>query len=81
MLAVAINLALNLSLIWPLAEIGLAVATSIAAAVQVVLLAVVFSRGAAGLAWRELNGTLIKTLVATAVMCGAVVAAQRCHCR
>ncbi|NLF06555.1 MAG: murein biosynthesis integral membrane protein MurJ, partial [Pirellulaceae bacterium] len=51
---VGLNLALNLSLIWPLAENGLAISTSIAAAVQVIVLTLIFSRRRAHLDWRSL---------------------------
>ena len=51
---VALNLTLNLTLIWPLAEAGLAVATSISAGVQVFVLMVLFSRGKGPLDWSTL---------------------------
>ena len=41
---VGLNLVLNLTLIWPMAEAGLAVSTSVAAAVQVFVLVAIFSR-------------------------------------
>ena len=72
LIAVGVNLALNLTLIWPLAEIGLAVATSIAAGVQVVLLAATFSRSGSQLAWNELGPTLAKSAIAVATMVLAV---------
>jgi putative peptidoglycan lipid II flippase len=68
MAAVGLNLVLNLTLIWPLAERGLAVATSVAAAVQVLLLAVVFSRRQSRLDWSSLGVTAARSLLATAVM-------------
>jgi putative peptidoglycan lipid II flippase len=71
---VALNLALNLLLIWPLAEAGLAVATSIAAAVQVLILTVLFSRRRVALGWPALRATALRTVVATALM-AAVAAA------
>ena len=66
--AVALNLVLNLTLIWPLAERGLAVATAASAAVQVCVLVVVFSRRRAPLAWRAFGKTLVRTALATIVM-------------
>ena len=45
---------LNLVLIWPLAEAGLGVSTAISAAVEVLALAVIFSRRRAPLGWRSL---------------------------
>jgi putative peptidoglycan lipid II flippase len=64
---------LNLSLIWPLAEAGLALSTAVAAAVQAVLLVAIFSRRRARLDWRQLSLTVGRTLVATALMAAAVV--------
>jgi putative peptidoglycan lipid II flippase len=74
LVAVAANLALNLTLIWPFAELGLAVSTSIAAGLQVVLLTVGFSRRASRLAWSELMSTVIRSALAVAVMSLAVLA-------
>ena len=76
LVAVGVNLALNLMLIWPLAERGLAVSTAVAAAVQMALLAATFSRAVHPLPWRVLGGTLAKCGVATLVM-GAAVWAVR----
>ncbi|MBI3836759.1 MAG: murein biosynthesis integral membrane protein MurJ [Planctomycetia bacterium] len=76
LIAVGVNLALNLALIWPLAEIGLAVATSIAAGVQVVLLAATFSRDTTQLAWRELGATLTKSAIAVVAMTLAVAGVE-----
>jgi putative peptidoglycan lipid II flippase len=66
--AVGLNLALNLTLIWPLAERGLAVATAVAAAAQVLALAVAFSRRQSRLDWSSLGVTVARSLLATAVM-------------
>jgi len=68
LLTVGLNLALNLALIWPLAERGLAVATAVAATVQVVLLVTIFSRRRSPLAWGALRKTLVQTALATAAM-------------
>lgn len=70
---VALNLLLNLTLIWPLGENGLAISTSIAAAVQVVILTVVFSRRRADLHWRSLTVVIARTIAATVVMAAAVL--------
>lgn len=70
-IAVAINLVLDLSLIWPLAEGGLAVATALAAAVQLALLLALFSRRQSHLNWRALGGTIARTALATAAMAAA----------
>lgn len=71
---VALNLVLNLALIWPLAEAGLAVATSVAAAVQVSLLAVLFARHKSPLDWRALGATAARTALSTLLMAAAGVA-------
>jgi putative peptidoglycan lipid II flippase len=65
---VGVNFCLNLALIWPLAESGLAVATTIGASVQVVILAVAFSRRKAPLNWPSLSATILRTLLATFAM-------------
>ena len=77
--AVALNLTLNLALIWPLAEVGLAVSTAVAAMVQVAALAVLFGRDAVRLAWRELAATALRTLLASGVMTAVVMAVQSWH--
>lgn len=66
--AVALNLVLNLILVWPLAEGGLAVATSLAAGVQTLLLLAYFSRRRSHLDWPALARTVLRTAVATAAM-------------
>jgi putative peptidoglycan lipid II flippase len=71
--AVGLNLTLNLTLIWPMAEAGLAVSTSICAALQVLALVVIFSRRQAPLRWRQLTATTARTLAATAAMAAAVL--------
>ena len=74
LVAVSLNLVLNLALIWPLAEAGLAVATSLAAAVQVVLLASTFSRTVSPIDWHALAPAALKTVFATGAMIVAVLA-------
>ena len=51
MVIVGFNVLVSLSLIWPLGELGLAVATSLAAAVQTIILAVFFTQHASALSW------------------------------
>jgi putative peptidoglycan lipid II flippase len=72
---VALNLLLNFTLIWWWAEAGLATSTSIAAAVQLVVLTAIFSRRQAPLGWRQLIATTARTVLATLVMAGAVCGA------
>ncbi len=69
---VALNLLLNFTLIWWWAEAGLAVSTSIAAAVQLVVLMAIFSRRQAPLGWWQLAATTARTVLATLVMAGVV---------
>ena len=72
MLAVALNLAMNLVLIWVLGELALAVSTATAASFQVILLVWAFSRSRHPLAWRPLRGTIARTVAATGLMSAAV---------
>jgi putative peptidoglycan lipid II flippase len=65
---VGLNFLLNLILIWPLAEAGLAVSTSIAAAVQLLVLIAVLRRREVPLLWRALAGTGARTVIAAAAM-------------
>jgi putative peptidoglycan lipid II flippase len=74
---VLLNLALNLVLIWPLAENGLALATALAANVQVLVLIVLFSRREVALRWRSLGSTVLRTLGASAAMAAACWAVLR----
>jgi putative peptidoglycan lipid II flippase len=76
LIAVVINLSLSLSLIWPLAERGLAISTAVAASVQAVLLTIVFARGGSPLAWRALASTMIRGTVATLAMTAAVLVVE-----
>jgi putative peptidoglycan lipid II flippase len=72
LVAVGVNLLLNLVLIWPLAEAGLAVATSVAAALQLLLLMAAFSRHRSSLGWRSLAATAARAVAATLPMAIAV---------
>lgn len=71
---VGLNLLLNLTLVWPLAEAGLAVSTSVAAALQVVWLSVLFSLRHARLDWRDLAHGVAQTGLLTLAMAGTVMA-------
>jgi putative peptidoglycan lipid II flippase len=72
---VALNLSMDLTLIWPLAEAGLAMSTAVAASVQVVILLVLFSRRKAALDWPVLAATAARTILATTIMALAGYAA------
>jgi putative peptidoglycan lipid II flippase len=71
-LLVAVNLGLNLALIWPFAEAGLALSTAISAALQLCLLLALFSRGGVRLDWTRLLRTAFRGVAATALMAVAV---------
>lgn len=75
-LAVFINLFLNLTLVWSLGTGGLAAATAICSYVQVAILAAVLQRR---LGWRVLAGlgrAIRDTILATSCLAAAVVAAR-----
>jgi putative peptidoglycan lipid II flippase len=69
---VSLNLALNLTLIWPFREAGLAISTTVATVVQLFILMAVFSRRQAPLDWRALAATTARAVAATLVMAAAV---------
>ena len=68
---VALNVTLNLTLVWPLGELGLALSTAACASVQLIVLTALFSRRSSPLAWKPLGLTLLRTLPAAAVMAAA----------
>jgi putative peptidoglycan lipid II flippase len=74
LIAVALDLVLNFSLIWPWAERGLAASTAISAAIQVALLSWRIQGRVGRLDWRRLFVTAGKAVFATSVM-GAVCVA------
>jgi putative peptidoglycan lipid II flippase len=81
---VGLNLALNLTLIWPLAEAGLAVATAFCAAVELLWLTALFSRRHARLGWPALAATAARAVLATLAMTAvgtAVLAAMPADAR
>ncbi len=66
---VGLNLSLNLALVWtPLGEAGLGVATALCAFVHVLVLLAVFGRRGVRLDWTMLGLTLLRALLATALM-------------
>ncbi len=67
---VAVNLALNLTLVWPLAESGLALSTALTAMVQVGLLVYLLKRRVGSLGFSRITMSLIKTISAASVMAG-----------
>jgi putative peptidoglycan lipid II flippase len=65
---VGVNLLLNLVLVWPLAEAGLALSTALVAGLQVLLLLIIFSRRSSRVDWREVMATCGRTALATLIM-------------
>ena len=65
---VALNLTLNLILIWYLAERGLAVATSIAAMVQAFVLVGLFSRRGQTIEYAAVGWTVLRAIVGSVLM-------------
>jgi putative peptidoglycan lipid II flippase len=74
---IALDVTLNLTLIWPLAERGLALSTALSAAVQTLWLMVLFRGHGVAIAWRELGGSVSRTLLAAGVMGLVVLAASQ----
>jgi putative peptidoglycan lipid II flippase len=69
---VALNLALNLTLVWPLQEAGLALATSISSVINVIVLLTILKKRAPQIDLKALTGGLARFSVVSAVMGGAV---------
>ena len=69
---VALNLALNLALVIPMGEAGVALATAITGAIQAMLLALFLSARLPSLRWRRTASTAVRSLMATAVMAAVV---------
>ena len=68
LLAAGLNLLLNLTLVWPLAEGGLALSTVIAAVFKFAVLAWLLNARCANLEWRSIGASALRTLVAAAAM-------------
>jgi putative peptidoglycan lipid II flippase len=68
LLAAGLNLILNLALVWPLAEVGLALSTVIAAVFKVVVLAWLLTGRCANLQWGAIGASAARTLAAAAAM-------------
>ncbi|MCC7085471.1 MAG: murein biosynthesis integral membrane protein MurJ [Pirellulales bacterium] len=68
LIAVTINTVLDITLMWPLAELGMAASTAIAAALQLVMLLAMFSRSHVAMPWRMILVSLARMLVATFAM-------------
>lgn len=72
MAIVLIDFATNLSLVWPLAEVGLAVGTTLTAVLQLAILVTLFAKFHTPLGWNALAATLARSL-AGCVLMGALV--------
>jgi putative peptidoglycan lipid II flippase len=68
MIAMGLNIVLDVALLLVCGEAGLAWATSVSACVQFALATFVIQRSVGHLPWRSLRGTLCRTLVACLVM-------------
>ncbi|MSR57161.1 MAG: murein biosynthesis integral membrane protein MurJ [Planctomycetaceae bacterium] len=77
MWAVLGDLILNLTLIWPLAERGLAFSTALSAVAQMSCLIVLLQRRVGRLDWPRLRGTAIRAVVATAAMAAACLGSMQ----
>lgn len=80
MIAVGVNIVLNLTLIWPLGTGGLALSTAICSYLQVVIMVVILHRSLREQSLRAvmlegLGGTLVKTVIATICMSATVIIA------
>ena len=69
LIAVFANIVLNLTLIWFLGRAGLACATAICSYVQVTILVAVLQQKLGQSIWDGIWATLVKTVLATAIMC------------
>ncbi len=67
-LALLINVTLDMALVWPLGEVGLAAATAISASVQTIVLVVLFARRHAALDVPELQKTTCCAVLAAACL-------------
>lgn len=66
--AMLLNITFDLTLIWPMGGSGLALSTSVIAAMQSVLSVWLLQRRIGRLLWNEIGSTFVKTLIATAIM-------------
>jgi putative peptidoglycan lipid II flippase len=76
LVAVLINLVANLTLVWILAGPGLALGTSITATFQSLVACWILTRRLDGFPWKPIAHTLLRTILATAVMTAACLAAS-----
>ncbi len=68
LVAMLLNVALNLTLIWPLGGRGLALSTALVAALQCAVTCLLLQHKVGQLLWKEVAWTAVRTLIAVAVM-------------
>jgi putative peptidoglycan lipid II flippase len=73
MAIVLIDFVTNLTLVWPLAEVGLAVGTTLTAVLQLAVLIVLFARFHGALGWGALAATFGRSLAGSVLMGFAVL--------
>ena len=76
LVAVLVNLVANLTLVWILAGPGLALGTSITATFQSLVACWILTRRLDAFPWKSISHTLLRTILATAVMTAACLAAS-----
>jgi len=74
MAIVLMDFVTNLTLVWPLAEVGLAVGTTLTAILQLAVLVTLFAKYHTPLGWRDIGATIARSL-AGCVLMGALVLA------
>ncbi|MFO0917206.1 MAG: murein biosynthesis integral membrane protein MurJ [Planctomycetaceae bacterium] len=74
--AVVLNIVLNLTLIWPMGGLGLALSTALLATMQCLVTAWLMQDRIGGFDWRPIAVTLLKTMLATSLLALACLAAQ-----
>lgn len=74
--AFALNVLLNLILIWGVGGVGLAISSVLSSLFQVGVTMIVLNRRAGPLHWESITQTLLKGLLATALMVGGCLLAQ-----
>lgn len=74
LVAMIVNVLLNLVLIWPMGGRGLAFSTALVSIFQCLITALLLQRRVGQLLWREIGLTTLKTLTATSIMAAVCLA-------
>lgn len=77
MYMVGLNLTLNLILVWPMKEAGLALSTAVSAYVQIILLSIAWRKLTGSFAIKGLLVSLLRTGLATAGMAAVIILVRR----